>query len=149
MTITLEATKYFQIELEIKVKLIDALQIKLSEKQDFLDAQFKKKLDASCEIEYLIQEVDEICDTYDLIHQIDTLCVKNGLIHQVDVSCDTSDLIHPILLLNDSTSSTKDRIDQFDVAFQTDELLMFDAQCDIEDVINQGQNVSSYNKYEE
>ena len=40
MTITLEATKDFQLELEMKEKLIHALQIKLSEKQDLLDAQY-------------------------------------------------------------------------------------------------------------
>lgn len=80
MASTLEAAKYFQIELEIKEKLINALQIKLSEKKDLLDAQFTEKLDASCDTEDLIQQVDESCDTYNLIHQIDTSCITNDLI---------------------------------------------------------------------
>lgn len=40
MTSTLEATKDFQFELEVKEKLTHELQIKLSEKKDLLDAQW-------------------------------------------------------------------------------------------------------------
>lgn len=151
MTSTLEGTKYFQIELEVKEKLIHALQIKLSENQYLLDAQCVEKIDASCYIEELItienescdtsdliQHIDEGCDTYDLIKQVDISCDTYEVIKHVDISCDTSTFIQPVVLLNDATSSIKDQIDQFDVASQTNQPLMIDAQCDIKGLINQG-----------
>jgi len=162
MTSTLEAVKDFQIEREVKEKLIHALQIKLNEKKDLLDAQCVEKTDASCDTEELITTTNESCDSSDLIQHINKGCniddlIKqvdiswdtHELIKQVDISCDTSDLIQPLVLLNDATSSTKDQIDQFDTTCQTNELLMLDGQCDTKGLINQEQNVSNNIKYEE
>lgn len=138
MTNTLEVVKDFQIELEMKETLIHAFQIKLHGKQDLLYAQCVQKIDASCDTEELIATTNESCYTSDLIQHINEGCNIDNLIKKVDISCDTSDLNQPGVLLNNATSSTKDQIDQFDVACQTDELLILDAQCDTKGLINQG-----------
>jgi len=67
MNSTLEIVKDFQIEVEVKEKLIHALQIKLSEKQDLLDAQCVEKTNASCDTEDLIATSVKSCDTSDII----------------------------------------------------------------------------------
>lgn len=56
-----------------------------------------------------------------------------------------------LLKENDATSCTKDLIEKFDAACDTEELLieMTDARCDTNDLINQTQNISNNSRCEE
>jgi len=141
MTSTLEAVKDFQIELEVKEKLIHSLQIKWKARFTWCTICREDKWKLWHKRPHHNNKWS--CDTSDLIQHINEGCNIDDLIKQVDISCDTSDLNQPVVLLNDATSSTKDQIDQFDATCQIDELLMLDALCDTKGLINQGQNVST------
>lgn len=71
MTSTLEATKNLQNELDIKEQLVNALHIKLTQKQDILDTRCTEKIYAVYDTEYIIQTTNAICETYDLIQCVD------------------------------------------------------------------------------
>jgi hypothetical protein len=74
-------------QIDLKDKLIEALQLKLIEKEQ----QIENMVDATCATNDLIQMVDVTCDT-------------NDLIQMVDVTCDTNDLMV-------DTEATKDMVD--------------------------------------
>jgi hypothetical protein len=74
-------------QIDLKDKLIEALQLKLIEKEQ----QIENMVDATCATNDLIQKVNATCDT-------------NDLMQMVDVTCDTHDLMV-------DTKATKDMVD--------------------------------------
>jgi hypothetical protein len=134
MVDTIHSTNNLRDEIEMKDQLIDALQIKLREKQnqidDMVDAKSttNQKNDATCDTEDLIQKIDATCDTEDLIQKVDAICDIEELIQMVDVACDTNEFIQQV----DASCDTQDIIQMVDATCDTKDLIV-DAQ-DTEDM---------------
>jgi hypothetical protein len=91
---------YLYNQIDMKDQLIEALELKLIQKQKQIDDM----VDATYATNDLIQKVDAICDTEDLIQKDNATCDTDELIQKVDATCDTKDL----MLMVDSTCDTHD-----------------------------------------
>jgi predicted RNase H-like nuclease (RuvC/YqgF family) len=79
-------------QIDWKDKLIEALQLKLIEKEQ----QIENMVDATCDTNDLIQMVDVTCDTNDLMQMMDVTCDIDDLMQMLDATCDTNDLMEMV-----------------------------------------------------